>query len=242
MQPWFPFSFILAGLLLLLINSFFDSESTHSNGQNAYFFHSSDTKIQYLLFLPEEYRKQRKKWPLILYLHGASLRGNNIEKLKKYGLPRKIEEEKDFPFMVLSPQCSPNKSWREADWLIPLIDEVIKTYSIDPERVYLTEISLGGSGTWYFASKYLERFAAIAPLCGYGDPRTAKALKNMPVWVFHGEKDHVVPITISEEMVEAIRKAGGKVKFTKYPEAGHSIVEKVYSSEELFEWFLIQRK
>lgn len=242
MNPRLPLAFILPGLLLLLYGVYFYSGPAPQTGQQSHSFEYNGTDVQYQLFLPGDYGNRRKKWPLILYLHGASLRGDNIDKVKKYGLPRKIVSEADFPFIVLSPQCPPHQGWRDAEWLIDLLDQIIAEYAVDPRRVYLTGVSLGGGGTWYWAGKYPERFAAIAPLCGYGDPQQAEALKNVPVWVFHGAKDRVVPVSVSEAMVTALRKTGGEVKFTKFPEAGHSIVEEVYSDDNLYKWFLKHRR
>lgn len=242
MRPWLPPALILAGVVLLWIGRTSDRSVTAQTGQHAYEFRSGDEKIRYLLFLPEDYSHCGKKWPLILYLHGASLRGSAIDKVKRYGLPKKVEKEGDFPFIVLSPQCPANKSWREVNGLQNLLDEVIAQYAVDSRRVYLTGVSLGGTETWRLAATYPERFAAIAPVCGYGDPQTGFRLTGLPAWVFHGAQDRVVPLSISEEMVKAIRKGGGKVKFTVFPEAGHSIVEEVYYQPELYEWFLAHRK
>lgn len=242
MNPRLPLAFILSGLLLLLYGVYFYSNPPPQTGQHSHTFEYSSAEFQYQLFLPGNYGNRRQKWPLILYLHGASLRGDNIDKVKKYGLPRKIDSEGDFPFLVLSPQCPPHQGWRDAGWMIDLLDKIIAEYAVDPKRVYLTGVSLGGGGTWYWAGKHPDRFAAIAPLCGYGDPEQAETLKDVPVWVFHGEKDRVVPVSVSEEMVNALRKAGGEVKFTKFPKAGHSIVEEVYSDDSLYKWFLKHRK
>ena len=120
-----------------------------------------------------------------------------------------------------------------------LVDDVLARHkAADPDRVYLTGLSMGGFGTWETATEYPERFAAIAPICGGGRPYTAARLKKLPTWVFHGEKDPVVPIKRSEEMVDALKKAGGDVKFTRYPEAGHDSWTETYNNPELYEWFL----
>jgi predicted peptidase len=122
--------------------------------------------------------------------------------------------------------------------VIALLDEVQSKYKVDPDRVYLTGLSMGGFGTWETATQYPERFAAIVPICGGGRPYTVARLKNLPTWVFHGEKDNVVPIKRSEEMVDALKKAGGDVKFTRYPEAGHDSWTETYNNPELYDWFL----
>ena len=112
------------------------------------------------------------------------------------------------------------------------------TYDIDQDRVYLTGLSMGGYGTWALASKYPDRFAAIAPICGGGTMIMALGLKDMPVWAFHGAKDQVVPLAESERMVETINARGGNAKLTVYPEAGHDSWTKSYDNQELYDWLL----
>ena len=196
----------------------------------------------YLLYLPEAYGK-KKSWPLILFLHGAGERGSDLYLVKLYGPPKFLETKKDFPFIVVSPQC-PVKDWwpNRIDSLMALLDDVTDRYNVDIERVYLTGLSMGGYGTWALAGQYPERFAAIVPICGQGDVSDADALKDTPMWVFHGAKDTTVPLSNSEEMVAAVREAGGNVKFTIYPEAGHDSWTETYNNEQLYEWLLKQKK
>ena len=197
---------------------------------------SIDVDLKYLLYLPEEYGKEKgKKWPVIL--HGSGERGSDINKVKVHGPPKICEQKKDFGFVVISPQCPDNKWW-EPQSLIALLDDVIARYDVDPDRVYLTGLSMGGFGTWDTAIAYPNRFAAIAPICGGGNKHRASALRNVPTWVFHGEKDPSVPIAESEEMVDAIKRAGGDVRFTRYPEAGHDSWTESYNNPELYTWFL----
>ncbi len=197
---------------------------------------------QYLLFLPEGYDKSNKLWPLIVFLHGMGESGDDLEKVKLHGLPKIVEKKKDFPFVVLSPQCPTGKWWDE-ELLINLIDEIVARYNVDDRRIYLTGLSMGGFGTWKLACKYPERFAAIAPICGGGEPFDAmRFLKDMPMWVFHGAKDTVVPLRRSEEMVAAVKKVGGKPRFTVYPDAKHDSWTASYDNPELYEWFLKQSK
>jgi predicted peptidase len=194
--------------------------------------------IKYLLYLPKDYGKTDHKWPMILFLHGAGERGDNLEVVKKHGPPKIVEQKDGFPFIVVSPQC-PKDDWWTNDVLIALVDDVAAGYRVDPDRVYLTGLSMGGYGTWKLALEYPNRFAAIAPICGGGEPRRAFRLKNLPVWVFHGGKDPVVPVKESEDMVNALKKAGNaEVKFTVYPETGHDSWVAAYDSQELYDWFL----
>jgi len=123
-----------------------------------------------------------------------------------------------------------------------LLKDVSKKYRIDENRIYVTGLSMGGYGTWDLAIKYPNRFAAIAPVCGGGDPTKASVLKDLPIWVFHGAKDEVVTLDKSQVMVDAIEKTGGSVKFTIYPEANHDSWTETYNNPELYEWFLAQSR
>lgn len=197
-------------------------------------------KLNYLLFLPEGYEKGDKKWPLILFLHGAGESGDDLAKVKVHGPPKIVETKKDFPFIVVSPQSS-RRGWN-ADTLKGLLDEVLADYRVDRDHVYLTGLSMGGYGTWTLASAYPEYFAAIAPICGGGNPADAKKLKDLPIWVFHGAKDEAVPLRRSEEMVNALKDLGADVKFTVYPEAGHDSWTESYNNAELYQWMLSHKR
>jgi len=126
----------------------------------------------------------------------------------------------------------------QIDTLNALLDHIVSLYRIDEERIYVTGLSMGGFGTWYMAAAYPDRFAAIAPICGGGDPESAGRIAHLPVWVFHGAKDETVRIKKSEEMVAALKKVGGKVKFTVYPDLGHNSWDATYGNPELYKWFL----
>lgn len=200
-------------------------------------------ELHYLLFLPEEYGRAEKKWPLILFLHGAGERGENLEKVKVHGPPMLAERDKNFPFIVVSPQCREGKTWTNtAESLISLLDEIIASYDVDPGRVYLTGLSMGGFGSWELGCTYPDRFAAVVPICGGGQSWRVCDLKEVPVWVFHGAKDAAVPLAKSEEMVNALKACGGNVQFTVYPEAGHDAWTQTYNNPELYEWLLGQQK
>jgi len=196
---------------------------------------------QYLVFLPKDYDRSRKRWPLLLFLHGAGERGKNLDLVKKHGPPKIVEREPDFPFVVVSPQC-PAGEWWANDVLIALLDEVLEDYRVDPRRVYLTGLSMGGYGTWSLATACPERFAAIAPICGGGNRLLAYKLKDVPVWAFHGAKDDVVPLRESKKMADAVREAGGDIRLTVYPDAGHDSWTATYDDPELYKWLLAHKK
>jgi len=198
---------------------------------------------RYLLFLPAGYGEKEQKWPLMLFLHGAGERGDDLEKVKLHGPPKIAEKKKDFPFILVSPQCSEDKWWpNEIDMLTNLLDDIVERYEVDEERVYLTGLSMGGYGAWRLVTEEPERFAAAAPICGGGIPALAEKFKDVPVWAFHGAKDGVVPLKESEDMVNALKACGGQVKLTVYPDAEHDSWTETYNNEELYKWFLSQRR
>jgi predicted peptidase len=200
-------------------------------------------EIRYLLFLPNDYGSPEKKdvkWPLLLFLHGGGERGADLELVKKHGPPKIVEQRKDFPLVTVSPQSPAEKRWN-AEELAKLVDHAANTYQIDPQRIYVTGLSLGAEGTWDLLASYPGKFAAAMPISGPGDPAAAEKMKGTPIWVFHGAKDPGSPIAKSEEMVEALKKAGGNVKFTVYPEAGHDAWTETYNNEEVYKWLLEQK-
>jgi predicted peptidase len=203
--------------------------------------------LDYLLFLPKGYhRRASKRWPLILFLHGAGERGHNLDLVKAHGPPKLVASQPGFPFLVVSPQCPEHAIW-DTDALLRLLEDVIARHKVDPARVYLTGLSMGGYATWTLGACHPERFAAIAPICGggalvevlLGSHETSDALKTLAVWAFHGARDPVVPVEESERMVRAFQQAGAAdVKLTVYPEAEHDSWTETYANPELYEWFL----
>ena len=196
--------------------------------------------MKYLLYLPKDY-EQKPAWPLLLFLHGSGEKGDDLNLVKKHGPPKLIEEGKEFPFIVVSPQCPSRKSWEPFE-LSALLDEMVEKYKVDQDRIYVTGLSMGGFGTWALAAHTPNRFAAIVPICGGGDPNRVRRLAHIPVWVFHGAKDPTVPLEMSQKMVEALKKSGGNPKFTIYPEAGHDSWTEAYNDPQLYEWLLQQKR
>jgi predicted peptidase len=198
--------------------------------------------MPYLLYLPEEYAQSTQPFPLILYLHGGSARGNDLNKVKKTGLPALLAEDRHFPFVVLAPQCPSGEIWTDAESLVSLLDQIATTYRIDTTRMYLTGHSMGGRGTWYLAYRYPAKFAAIAPMSALSTIESwADALVHTPVWAIHGAKDEAAPISNSEVLVNRVKALGGNVRFTVLPEADHFILDR-YEDKALYEWLLSHRK
>jgi len=207
------------------------------------------TCLRYLLFLPPGYGAERaRRWPLILFLHGKGERGDDLELLKRHGLPRVLEQRPDLPCIVASPQCPANSDWSELmDGLCRLLDELTARYAVDPDRCYLTGLSMGGRAAWQLAATCPQRFAAVVPICGNvsrvpGLLERLCALRDTPVWVFHGARDPIVPLAESEQAVRALRACGGNVRLTVYPEGEHDAWTEAYASPDLYAWLLAQRR
>lgn len=195
-------------------------------------------EYKYLLYLPKEYGAPDKKWPLLVFLHGAGERGNNIELVKRHGPPKLIAAGREFPFIVVSPQC-PARRWWDPIALDALIDEIVAKYAVDRSRVYLTGLSMGGYGTWALACHHPERFAAIAPICGGGIPYLAREqLAGTPTWAFHGAKDPIVAPSESTRMVDMLKQVNLRAKLTLYPDADHDSWTRTYENAELYDWLL----
>lgn len=196
------------------------------------------TTLKYLLWLPASYKTDKKKqFPLLIFLHGSGERGDSLELVKRNGPPSFIDSRSDFPFVTISPQCAAGTRWNIDD-LQEMLQLILKHYHIDTNRIYLTGLSMGGFGTWSWATKYPKQFAAIAPVCGGGDIQFARELKHLPIWAFHGEADPVVPVNRTIEMVDAVNASGGSARMTIYPGVGHDSWINAYNDPQLYTWLL----
>ena len=215
------------------------------------------TPYKFQVFVPEDWTKS-KKWPVILFLHGAGERADDGLIQTEVGIGTAIRRHRDrFPAVVVMPQCRKDMWWADsmADVAMATLAAAQKEFHGDPARTYLTGLSMGGYGTWYLAGKYPGKFAAIVPICGGmlmpdkaraqspddSAPYTEAAKKignRTPVWIFHGGDDPVVPVTESRRMNEAMKALGGEVHYTEYPGVGHNSWEKAYLEPDLFTWLL----
>lgn len=204
----------------------------------------------YVVFVPHDY-DGKKEYPVILFLHGAG--ETKSEKSKAGGkMPVEVgigpaikKQEKSFPFIVVIPRAE-GFGWQatgaNAKRALAMLDDVTKEYKTDPKRVYLTGLSMGGMGTWSIAMAHPEKWAAIVPICGRGDVKSAEKIKDIPCWCFHGDADKAVPVSGSRDMIDAIKKAGGSPKYTEYPNVGHDSWVPAYDTKELWTWLLEQKK
>jgi len=197
-----------------------------------------------LLFLPADYSDTKESYPLILFLHGAGARGNDVRELTNHHLPVVIEDKPGFPAILIAPQCPKDGWWsgEMIDKLNELLTYAVETYRVDTNRIYLTGLSMGGHGTWNMLRKYPDWFAAFASVCGGKGDYGMEGFTHIPGWAFHGEDDQVVPVTNSIVVVDAFRKAGGKINFTVYPDKGHAAWSPTYDKPDIFIWLLGHNK
>ncbi len=217
-------------------------------GQHPYKSEKAD--LDFLLYLPKDYGKNsQQKWPLIVYLHGAPVRGSTLELLMQEPLPQQLNTENDFPFIVVSPLGDGEFEFWAKDTMInqlfTLLDEIKTEYSIDTKRIYLTGNDMGGNGVWVIGLLNPEYFAALVPLAGYASypfevPENICELKNVPVWAFHGERDPYVPAQVAQDLVDALIACGGDAKITLSRQMKMDVPFKVYKDPKLYEWMLSQ--
>jgi len=214
--------------------------------------------LLYRLLKPGDLDTAEKKRPLLLFLHGAGERGSDNQAQLKWGAEMMRTAAKQHGCFVLVPQCPRERKWAEVDWsklthempqapsepmrlTLEVIDELKEKYPIDPDRLYVMGLSMGGYGTWDAIQRWPEMFAAAVPICGGGDETSADRIK-CPVWAFHGEADTAVPVTRSRKMIEAIKAAGGKPKYTEYPGVGHNSWSAAFADPELLKWLFAQKR
>lgn len=219
-------------------------------------------KLPYRLMSPPKL-ENGKRYPLVLFLHGAGERGIDNEKQLVHGAAEFAKRREAYPAFVLFPQCPPGKRWVESDWSLPsgldefptepsptmaatlaLVDSLVSKLPIDPERLYVTGLSMGGQGTWFAAVAPPKRFAAMLEVCGGGDPGWAERYQGIPVWVLHGQADNVVPISRAREMVVALTNAGHapELRYVEYPGVGHNSWSPTYARDDIYRWLFSQRK
>lgn len=202
------------------------------------------------------------RYPLVIFLHGAGERGHDNLSQLKY-LPTWMADEnarKAFPCFVLAPQCRDEEKWADVNWsdlkstphaptptvdmmaVIAALEETLAREPVDPTRIYLTGLSMGGYGSWDLAARMPERFAAVIPICGGGDETTAAKIKDLPIWCFHGDADSAVPVERSQTMIEALRAAGGTPKYSELAGVGHDSWTPAYRDPDVLAWLFAQKK
>ncbi len=202
------------------------------------------TTREYVVFVPADYSPD-KTWPAILFLHGAGERGDDNKGQVRVGIGKAIRKRNTtWPFVTVMPQCAKEQWWTatsEKDYALAALTKSQAEYNVDPHQVYLTGLSMGGYGTWALAVDHRQKWAAIVPICGKGDPAKAGRIADLPCWCFHGAADETVPPKHSRDMITAIKKCGGKPRYTEYAGVGHNSWDRAYGTDELYTWMLSKR-
>lgn len=198
--------------------------------------------FRYVQYLPKDYDPS-KKYPLVFFLHGAGERGDDLDIAVRHGYMKNVKQGAEYPFIFIAPQCPDGKYWGcYTESLIAFLDFISDSLPIDKDRIYLTGLSMGGTGTWMLAMAAPERFAAIAPICGSGICWYAGALKDIPVMMYHGDCDDIVPISESVTMLSRINRQGGNAQLKICYGGVHDAWETAYNDDEFLNWLLAQKK
>jgi len=221
---------------------------------------------RYSVYVPRDFSRDRK-WPVLLFLHGSGERGHEGLRPESIGLGPAIRwYPPRFPGLAVFPQCPDDSSWigEPADAALAALDSTAAEFGGDPEREYLTGLSMGGYGTWYLAYYHPHRFAAIVPVCsgittlpndpdhdvfqlpatvGAADPYAVAAagVSRIPCWIFHGAKDDAVPVAEARRMHAALQQLGSEVRYTEFPDLGHGCWDQAYGGDDLWQWLLSKR-
>ncbi|HXD31115.1 MAG TPA: PHB depolymerase family esterase [Pyrinomonadaceae bacterium] len=213
-------------------------------------------KMPYLLFVPSGYDKQ-KKYPLVLWLHGGGARGNDPKinltfgDQHGFGFLTRSDNQSRYPSFVFAPQCPPNRVWgdpaannltAEMNLVLEILGQLQADYSIDPARLYVMGISLGGYGAWDVIVRRPGIFAAAVPICGGGAPAKASLMKATAIWAFHGDHDESVDVSESRHMIAALKQAGANPRYTEYKDVGHNSWERAFAEPELLSWLFAQKQ
>jgi predicted peptidase len=238
-----PSVLITVSLVFLYLSNFYPALSRENDQHEARIQSfekviSKTVKLNYLLYLPSKYQEE-EKWPLLIFLHGNGAQ-DDINMIRTYGPPKLIEEGRDFSYICLAPQLPGDVHW-DPDALYALVLDIIDDYSIDENKIYLTGLSRGGFGTWEFAVSYPDLFAAIAPVCARGISGIER-VKDIPIWIFHGEQDPGVPVQDSKLLYEELIAVNADVRITIYPDLGHDIWDRVYNDNLFWDWLFKQKK
>ena len=232
----------------------------HRDRFEARTFTAGEAKLPYRLLKPKAV-EAGKKYPVVLFLHGAGERGTDNKVQLVHGMNDFAADEimDKYPAFVVAPQCPEGMQWVDTPWSadshkmpekptpalqqsLDLLSALAMEFPIDENRIYITGLSMGGFGAWDAVQRHPKRFAAVVPICGGGDPAFAKAIFTLPVWAFHGDKDEAVKVRRSRDMIEALKAAGGTPKYTEYPGVGHNSWTAAYADPDLYKWLFAQKR
>ncbi|MCH8192619.1 MAG: dienelactone hydrolase family protein [Planctomycetes bacterium] len=233
--------YAIVALLLMIQTSTSQAAEPSPGKQVEQSFQVDGVQVPYLLYLPKDYKKGGDPLPMMLFLHGRGESNGPLSIVAKWGPPSMVARGDTLTYILISPQCPKKDRWSsetQQQRVLKLLEAMTSKFNGDKRRTYLTGLSMGGYGSWALAASQPHRFAAIAPICGKGDPSQASKMINIPIWAWHGDNDSAVDFQHSVKMVEAIKAAGGqKVRFTTLEGIGHNSWSAAYATPQLFKWF-----
>lgn len=199
--------------------------------------------LRYLQFLPEGYGEAAKQeTPLVIFLHGAGERGTDLVGVRKHGPTKHAMEGHGYPFVLVAPQCPPGRWWKPEE-VLALTHHLVETLKVDPKRIHITGLSMGGFATWACIAQEPELYASAIPICGGGDPAAVGRFKQLPIWAFHGELDESVPVAKTREMEAALTEAKAPAfRVTYFPGVGHECWALAYDNPAVFAWMMLQHR
>ena len=239
MSSYLVISFLILNYMLMgegIINKSINEFSTS---------HNLSVSFKYYIYFPENYYDSDTSFPMVLFLHGSGERGDDIGLVEEHGIPKMINNGHTFPFITVAPQCPKFQRWSEPLYskaLIFLVEEIIRNNRVDIGRIYATGLSMGGYGTLSIAKERPDLFSAIVPVCGGMDITNIENLKEIPIWLFHGDADEVVPVENSELIYDLLKPINPDIKITIYKGVNHNSWDRTYNNKKMYEWMLKQSK
>ena len=239
MSSYLVISFLILNYMLMgkgIINKSINEFSTSLN---------LSVSFKYYIYFPENYYDSDTSFPMVLFLHGSGERGDDIRLVEEHGIPKMINNGHTFPFITVAPQCPKFQRWSEPLYsksLIFLVEEIIRNNRVDIGRIYATGLSMGGYGTLSIAKERPDLFSAIVPVCGGMDITNIENLKEIPIWLFHGDADEVVPVENSELIYDLLKPINPDIKITIYKGVDHNSWDRTYDNKKMYEWMLKQNK
>lgn len=243
---WAVTHLLLSAMTLMNFTAPVLAEDTHPKIKTGEFTAEVSVKVgyRYVIYVPDEYKAEdKKKWPLVVFLHGSGERGEDLDVLTRNGPLKMVAAGHSFPAIVASPQAPEHVTW-DPHSVKALVDTLKKEYHIDDDRIYLTGLSMGGYGVWDTINEYPHIFAAAVPICGSAGVKfvAAERIKHIPVWIFHGADDNVVPVASSQRIYDALVESGGTPKLTIYAGVKHDSWTRTYEDPDLWTWLFAQKK
>lgn len=252
--------FSSTSILLMIVPSIASAADHRDRFEAREYNDAAGHALPYRLLSPKEL-EPGERYPLVLFFHGAGECGTDNQKQLVHGMNDFASDEimTRFPCFVVAPQCPDGQQWVDTPWTadshtmpekpteslrqsLELVESLLEELPVDSRRIYLTGLSMGGFGVWDALQRHPDRFAAAVPICGGGDVALAAKIKHVPIWAFHGDGDTAVKPHRSRAMIEALRNAGGRPKYTEYENTGHDSWSRTYADPKLYEWLFGQKK